>query len=180
MPLILPRIPSGAALGLLSMLSLAACANFSPASPPRLDEGGAAVEGLYQVTAENITQIRARALDTLNNTRQDSGLSAVISDPYLEQAANGHSRSMSDQGRAWNFGADGSSPPERARRAGFQGTVLGELVSETYETEVQAIATWMGNDLARKTLLDPAARRIGFGLWQDISGKLWWTLVVAD
>lgn len=69
---------------------------------------------------------------------------------------------------------------DRARRAGFSGNVLGELVSETYESEVQTIATWMGNSAQRALLLDPEAQRIGIGVFQEPGNRLWWTMTIAD
>lgn len=138
------------------------------------------MQGIYPVTEENLPQVRQRALETVNNSRAAAGLGPVALDPVLIAAADGHSRSMSEQGRAWHFGSDGSSPLERARRAGFAGEVIGELVSETYETEVQTIATWMGNPSQRAILLDPTARRIGVGVYQEPNNKLWWTLTVTN
>lgn len=175
MPFARPQI-----LGLVAILTLGACAQLAPGAPPRLDETGASRQGIYPVTAANIARVRERALETVNNTRQSAGLGPVTLDPLLVQAADGHSKSMSEQNRAWLFGADGSSPPVRAKQAGFQGEVLGELVSETYESEVQAIATWMAKPEQRALLLDPGARRIGVGVWQEPSNKLWWTLTVAN
>ncbi|WP_082033122.1 CAP domain-containing protein [Celeribacter indicus] len=161
-------------------LALAGCAQLNPSAPPRLDETGASVQGIYPVTMENIVQIRARAEATVNNTRTARGLAPVTLDSALVAAADSHSRSMAQQRRAWHFGADGSSPMDRARRAGFVGEILGELVSETYESEVQAIATWMGSPAQRAVLLDPMARRIGMGVFQEPNNKLWWTLTVAN
>lgn len=166
--------------GIAAILALSACAQFSPATAPRLDERGASVQGIYPVTEENLPQVRLRALETVNNSRAAAGLGQVTLDTVLNAAADGHSRSMSEQGRAWHFGPDGSSPLERARRVGFSGALIGELVSETYETEVQTIATWMGDPMQRAILLDPAARRIGVGVYQELNNKLWWTLTVAN
>jgi uncharacterized protein YkwD len=163
-----------------AIVALSACAQFSPATAPRLDERGASVQGIYPVTEENLPQVRQRALETVNNSRAAAGLGPVTLDAVLNTAADGHSRSMSEQGRAWHFGPDGSSPLERVRRVGFSGTLIGELVSETYETEVQTIATWMGDPTQRAILLDPAASRIGVGVFQEPNNKLWWTLTVTD
>lgn len=167
-----------AALGAIAALS--ACVQLNPGAAPRLDAMGGSVQGVYPVTERNIGQVRTRAVDTVNQIRLAQGLAPVALDPALIQAADGHSRSMADQGRAWAFGADSSTSVDRARRAGFAGQVIGELISETYETEVQAISTWMENPGTRSILLDPRARRIGLGAFQQPSNKLWWTLTVAN
>ncbi|MBE2277525.1 MAG: CAP domain-containing protein [Rhodobacteraceae bacterium] len=168
------------ALGLAAILAVTACAQLNPSAPPRLDKTGASVQGVYAVTPENVASVRERAQETVNNTRTAAGLAPVTLDAALVAAADDQSRAMAEQDRAWNFGADGSSPLDRARRAGFEGQILGELVSETYENEVQTIATWMGTAAQRAVLLDPAARRIGLGVYREPSNKLWWTLTVAN
>lgn len=167
-------------LGLAALLALSACAQLNPSAPPRLDETGASVKGVYIVTEKNIDRVRARALETVNTNRAAAGLAPVVLDTALVAAADSHSQSMAQQGRAWHFGADGSSPMDRARRAGFSGNVLGELVSETYESEVQTIAAWMDTPAQRAVLLDPGARRMGIGVLQEQDYKLWWTVTIAD
>lgn len=161
-------------------LLLAGCAELSSSSAPRLNKEGAAAWSSYAVTPQNIAAVRARALDTVNNTRNSAGLGPVSLDDSLNRAAERHSASMSRQKRAWAFGEDGSSPIHRAAQAGFQGSFLGEMVSETYQSEVQAIATWAAKPELRAILLDPRATRIGLGAFQDPDMKLWWTLNVGQ
>jgi uncharacterized protein YkwD len=167
-------------LGIAAIAVLSACAQLNPSAPPRIDAAGVSAQGIYPVTERNVGQVRQRAADTVNQARQSAGLGPVTLDPALVQSADGHSRSMSEQRRAWAFGADGSTAFSRAQRAGFQGRVLGEVISETYETEVQAVAEWMNDPVSRAILLDPRAQRIGLGVFQEPSFKLWWTLTVAN
>jgi hypothetical protein len=42
-----------------------------------------------------------------------------------------HAHDMSVQNRPWHFGSGGSSPIDRAKRAGYTGTVLGKNIAET-------------------------------------------------
>lgn len=172
------RLPLSLRLGagVLLMAALAAC---NPSAPPKLDATGSATK-VYIVTEKNVEQVRLRALDTVNNLRQSNGLTPLMLDPALVQAADAHSASMQRQNRAWAFGEDGSTPVSRARAAGFQGRILGELVSETYESEVRAIATWMGQPAQKAIVLDPSAQRMGFGVSQQENNKLWWTLTIAE
>jgi uncharacterized protein YkwD len=83
---------------------------------------------------------------------------------------------MSIQNRPWLFGSDGSSPLDRALRAGFQGQIVGENISESYETELETLAAWINQTDTRNVILDPEARRMGFAWFQEPAGKLWWTL----
>ena len=98
----------------------------------------------------------------------------------LTAAAATHSRDMSVQNRPWHFGSDGSSPVDRVRRAGYTGTMLGENISETYETEIETLSAWMNLPDTRSVVLDPNARNVGFAWFQETSGKLWWTLVTGS
>jgi len=84
------------------------------------------------------------------------------------------------QNRPWHFGSDGSSPLVRVQRAGYPGKLLGELISETYETELETLAAWTAEADTRAVILDPLANEIGFAWFQEASGKLWWTLLTGD
>ena len=95
----------------------------------------------------------------------------------LNAAAATHSRDMAVQNRPWHFGSDGSSPLDRVRRVGYTGTLLGENISETYQTALETLSDWMGQADTRAVILDPTATEIGFAWFQEPSGKMWWTLV---
>lgn len=86
---------------------------------------------------------------------------------------------MSVQNRPWHFGSDGSSPIDRVRRVGYNGRVVGENISETYETELETLAAWMEEDATRNIILDSAASDLGFAWYQENNGKIWWTLITG-
>jgi uncharacterized protein YkwD len=86
---------------------------------------------------------------------------------------------MSVQNRPWHFGSDGSSPLVRVQRVGYTGRLLGELISETYQTELETLSAWMEQADTRNVILDPAAREIGLAWYQEESGKIWWTVVTG-
>jgi len=54
--------------------------------------------------------------------------------------------------------------------------LLGENISETYETELETLAAWMRQENTRAVILDPNARFMGFSWHQEPAGKLWWTM----
>ena len=58
--------------------------------------------------------------------------------------------------------------------------MIGENISETYETELQTLAAWMENPETREVMLDPRARDLGFAWYQESSGKIWWTLITGQ
>lgn len=160
----------------LSALTLAACA----APPvPQMGPDGKPLPQIYHINPKDGPAIEYRMLDGINSLRQAGNLPPVQFNALLTSAAATHSRDMAIQNRPWHFGSDGSSPIDRVRRAGYGGTLLGENISETYETELETLSAWMGVASTRSVILDPKAQEIGFAWFQEPSGKIWWTLVVA-
>ncbi len=128
----------------------------------------------------NADKVQFRMLDSVNALRQASGNPAVQLNAQLNAAAATHSRDMSVQNRPWHFGSDGSSPLDRVARTGYSGTVLGESISETYESEVETLSAWMEDSNTRAVIMDPKAVNMGFSWHQESNGKIWWTLVMGS
>jgi uncharacterized protein YkwD len=162
-------------LALLGATALAACAP----PPPAIGPDGQPGQRVYRISRGDARRIPFRALDAVNALRQGSGVAPLDLDSRLTAAAETHSRDMSLQNRPWHFGSDGSSPIDRARRVGFDGTFLGEAISETYESELETIAAWMQEPGPRRVILSPEARRMGFAFFQEENGKIWWTMTVG-
>jgi len=163
------------ALLAMAMMVLSACA----APPPQMGPDGKPLPRLYKIRAGDEAQIQFRMLDSINSLRQAAGASPVQLDSALNAAAATHSRDMSIQNRPWHFGSDGSSPIDRVRRVGYPGQLVGENISETYETELETLAAWMEKPDTRRVILAPQARRMGFSWLQEPNGKIWWTLVMG-
>ncbi len=164
------------ALGLA--LTTAACAATAPRGP-QLGTDGRPLPTLYRISEAEAQRIPFRMLDSINAIRQARGLSQVAFSAELNAAALTHSRDMSVQNRPWHFGSDGSSPLIRAQRVGYLGQVLGENISETFQTEIETLSAWMAQPDTRDIIVDPRARDIGFAWFQEPSGKIWWTLVMG-
>ena len=119
-------------------------------------------------------------MDSINAIRKANGVQTLQLDSKLNAAAKTHSRDMSVQNRAWHFGSDGSSPLDRVRRFNYSGILVGENISETYETELETLAAWVKQKDTRNVLLSSKARKLGFGYFQEPNGKIWWTLVTGS
>jgi uncharacterized protein YkwD len=158
-------------------LVVSACAPVNTSM--RLGPDGRPVPTVYQIGPADGPRIQARMLDGINAARAGRGLGQVQLNDRLTSAAAAHSRDMARQGRPWHFGADGSSPLDRANRAGYQGQFLGELISETFETELETLTAWLESRETRGVLLDPQMNEIGFAWYQQPNGKLWWTLTTG-
>ncbi len=163
-------------IALAALLALAACAS---APPTAYDPAGRAGPRVYPIEPGMSDAVQLRFLDGVNAIRQSAGAAPLALDSELIAAAATHSRDMSVQNRPWHFGSDGSSPLDRVDRVGYPGRLLGENISETYETELETLAAWMDAPETRGILLDPDARDLGFAWFQEPNGKIWWTMVTG-
>jgi len=162
---------------LITLLTLAACAT-PPA--PTVGEDGQPLPKTYRIRANDTAKLQFRMLDSVNALRNAQGVPAVALNSQLNAAAATHSKDMSLQNRPWHFGSDGSSPIDRLARVGYQGGLVGENISESYETELETLAAWMQQPDTRATILAPKAGEMGFAWFQEPNGKIWWTLVMGN
>ena len=86
--------------------------------------------------------LKSRHLEMVNALRLENGRSQLKYSASLSAASKTHAFDIARQQRAWNYGSDASSAIDRARMAGFEGLVLGENVSETYEGEYDVLNVW--------------------------------------
>lgn len=146
-----------------------------------VDDTGGGNSGVqtYRIRAGDTGKIQFRMLDSVNALRSAAGASQVQLNPNLNAAAATHAKDMSRQNRPWHFGSDGSSPIDRIRRVGYTGQLVGETISETYESELETLAAWMEQPDTRRVLMSPDAINMGFAWHQESNGKIWWTLVMG-
>ena len=137
------------------------------------------MESAPRLSPSDRGRVQFAVLDAANALRAARGTAPLALDPSLTAAAATHARDMAAQNRPWHFGSDGSSPPERAARAGYRGAFRGEAISESFESELETLAAWMEDPASREVVLDPQAREMGLAWHQERSGKLWWTLVTG-
>lgn len=146
---------------------LAACAPEQPqGTVPRL-------------TAADAGSIRLRHLDAVNSVRSQRNLPALQLSAELSAAADTHARDMAVQGRAWHFGSDLTSPRERAFRAGYRGEIAGENLSESADSDLTVLQSWLEFEDTREIMLAPDARGLGLGWFQEPGGKIWWTQLIG-
>lgn len=161
----------------VALTGLAACSTGRRAA---IGDDGLPVQQVYRISPQDAEQIPFRVLDGLNTLRQAAGARPLTLDSQLTAAAATHSRDMAVQNRPWHFGSDGSSPLDRIRRVGYAGGLVGETISETFETELETVAAWIEQPDTRAVLLDPDATRMGVAWFQEDGGKIWWTLVLGN
>jgi uncharacterized protein YkwD len=161
------------------VFTLTGCTIGAP-TEPTLGADGKPLPRLYPIKERDVGKIQLRMLDSVNALRGATGAQKLEMDAQLIAAAATHARDMAIQNRPWHFGSDGSSPIERIARAGYTGTLVGETLSETYETELETLAAWMDEPGPRAVITDPAATDMGFSWLQEANGKIWWVLVLGQ
>ena len=159
----------------VAALALAACGR----AQARIGANGLPEATIFRITPADAQVIPFRMLESVNALRAANGAGPLALDAQLNAAAATHSRDMAVQNRPWHFGSDGSSPLLRTQRVNYAGTFLGEVISETYQTELETLSAWMAQPDTRDVILDPRAREIGFAWFQEESGKIWWTLLTG-
>jgi len=162
---------------LSALFFLASCAAAPVAA---LGPDGKPLPRVYRINDRDKGSIQFRILDSVNELRAASGAQQLQLNAQLNAAAATHSRDMSIQNRPWHFGSDGSSPLDRVRRVGYAGQLLGENISETYETELETLAAWMEQPDTRAIIMDRRATQLGFEWYQEPNGKIWWTLITGS
>jgi uncharacterized protein YkwD len=137
--------------------------------------------GEGRLTAADANPIRLRHLDAVNAVRAEAGAPPVALSAELNAAAETHARDMYVQQRAWHFGSDLTSPRERAFRAGYRGELVGENLAEGQDSDLQVLQSWMQFRDTRDVILDPSARGLGLGWFQEPnSGKIWWVELLGQ
>ena len=159
---------------LITLLTLSACA-----APPIDGSGSGSSTKVYRIRSGETAKLQYRMLDSVNSLRAASGAAPVQLNASLNSSAATHARDMSVQNRPWLWSSDGSSPIDRVRRVGYPGLLIGENISETYETELETLSAWMDQEDTRRVLLDPRASDLGFAWHQESNGKIWWTLIMG-
>ena len=165
---------------LAGLAGMAACTTTTNNTPPALGPDGKPLPRLYRIRPSMANDVSFRMLDGVNSLRNAAGLTPVAFNAALNAAAATHARDMALQNRPWHFGSDGSSPIDRVNRAGYNGLLIGETISETYETELETLAAWVETPDTREVVLDPRADQLGFAWFQEENGKIWWDMVLGQ
>jgi len=139
--------------------------------------GGPGVVSSDQLADTSVVQFRHA--DAINAVRNSRGLASLRFSQALNSAALTHARDMALQQRAWHFGSDRSNPLSRAKRAGYGGQILGENISESFDGDIETLQNWLSQGDASSIILDPRATSVGFGWFQEPTGKIWWVQVIG-
>lgn len=123
-------------------------------------------------TGDAATEERVIAL--ANRHRSAGGCGPVKLDTRLRTAARAHSADMAAKNYFSHTGADGSSPWDRAKRAGYS-SPSGENIAMGQRSAEAVMQAWMNSDGHRKNILNCDSKAIGVGLRRNASGTPYWT-----
>jgi uncharacterized protein YkwD len=110
-----------------------------PFTPPR--EQDAAAVGRIVLALTN----QARAHPRFCGSQPFPGAPPLSLASALTRAASAHSRDMVVRDFFSHTGSDGSSPGDRARRAGYRWSMLGENIASGATTPQEAVAGWLAS-----------------------------------
>src|SRR5688572_3666125 len=155
------------ALAPLWLLLLASCV----ASPPPVRLG----------SAPNASRVLGLVNEARGSARRCGGKRLAAVPPLARSAlldgiAVAHARDMAARGRMSHAGADGSTPGERATRAGYRWQTIGENVAFGQSTSEQVVAGWLKSPHHCENIMDPDFTEMGIGVAagaRDKAGPYW-------
>jgi uncharacterized protein YkwD len=115
-----------------------------------------------------------QVIELVNRERTANGCGTVQSNSQLATASRLHSEDQAETENMSHTGSDGSSPWDRAERAGYQ-RAIGENVAAGYRTPAAVMEGWMNSPGHRANILNCDAKAIGVGVAAAADGTLYWT-----
>jgi len=103
----------------------------------------------------------SQLLDLINTARREAHIPALILNPQLTAAAQGHSQDMACNNFLTHSGSDGSYIDDRIRAAGYTPTYWLEIIA--MGTPQDAMNQWQANATHWEAVLDSKATEIGIG-----------------
>ena len=114
-----------------------------------------------------------RVLQLINVERAKGGLSAVVYNPVLDQAAEKHAVQMGQTNTMAHEGIGDGDPGERIRAEGFR-NAWGENVAVGQTSPEQVVAEWMASPEHKRNIMDPNFKQSGIAQIQAADGRLYW------
>lgn len=97
----------------------------------------------------------------------------------LGRVAQAHAADMAARSRMEHAGSDGSTPGDRATRAGYRWSRIGENVAAGQPTPELAVASWLESPRHCANLMDPAYTEmgVGFAAGSGTAAEIYWAQV---
>jgi uncharacterized protein YkwD len=119
------------------------------------------------------------AVAEVNAFRAKYGLSPLVLDARLSRAAGIQSENQARRSWIGHYGSDGSTPKDRAERAGYHAKIAAENVASGDKSFSDALQAWEESPGHRSNLLLPNVSACGVAMSKAESGHPYWTLVLG-
>lgn len=106
-------------------------------------------------------------VNLINQKRSSMGLSTLRVVSQLASSARLHSQDISNRNCCCHYGANGSTAADRARSAGYSGTVVGETLGCGPNTPASIVEGWWNSPGHKAVLTYAGARDIGVGWYNN-------------
>jgi hypothetical protein len=119
----------------------------------------------------DLKQVEQHIVEMTNQARSGQNLAALKLDALLANAARAFARSLARSGE-FSHSAGGSSPTERAARAGYKSCTVAENLAmdrsssglSTGTLAIQVVAGWMNSAAHRANIMSAAVTEVGVGV----------------
>ncbi len=112
-------------------------------------------------------------LTLINDYRTANGARALVSNAYLDVAAKEHSRDMASRNYFDHNSPEGTTPQQRAERAGYRGFVS-ENIYAGGELATAVFDAWKASPPHNANLLDPQSEAVGLGRAFNANSEYEW------
>ena len=119
------------------------------------------------------------ALAAVNAFRAENGLTPLVLDERLSRAAAMQSKTQAGRSSIGHYGSDGSTPRDRAARAGYRAKIASENVAAGQKSFGDVLRFWKESSGHRTNLLRPNVTAVGMAMAKNKNGRAYWTLVLG-
>lgn len=117
------------------------------------------------------TPVWGDALALVNQARAGAGCGALVVNPQLQAAAEGHASAMAKQNFFSHTGADGSKMQGRIAAQGYSGRKLAENIAAGQPTAKSVVAGWLTSAGHKRNMLDCDFNETGLALVDQPNDK---------
>lgn len=123
----------------------------------------------------------AAVIREVNRVRAAHGLTPVSADPALMEAAADYAQELRGRGDLSHVGVDGSTPPQRAEMAGYEGGDVAETLAAGFPSAPETVEAWMESPAHREALLKRDAAYAGAAHEDapESEYQAYWTMLLA-
>lgn len=125
--------------------------------------------------ADGLARLLAEVVSLTNIERAAAGLPALVADPRLAAAAQGHSADMAARRFYAHTSPEGGTPADRALAAGCRSDGIGENIACGQRTAAEVVRGWMDSPGHRANILRRAFTLIGVGYATGGRAGTYWT-----